>query len=413
IIMACVWSPCEEAGEESAVIVKFSNGLVKDTDQLNFQLFKHVDGANPRKKMRRIVVAESERLSYVGTNFGPGSLQCNNLCKYFVGVLDKRNKIMKVQSAQLYNLQPIIPGESEANAEQNKTQTYKERVDALIEAFGTTKQKRALSSRRMNEVGDDMLQKAVARAANTIIERKGLEALEQEVAEWQAETESTPFLPLCNRDAEKPEDVYPLNGLLSQVEFELLKDVGEKMARLTSEDLKMKERDIPMSVLRHLQSLPKPAKARQQQACCAWYLAFLIRIAKQRKLNRKFDEDSCPRVIFNKVQKNFTVEKFDNGRLKSTVPNSMVVKLASHCLALLLHMGDQTADLTLLHRDLTISEVKMIELAKAMGLKLSRQPTFTSLEESGTCNEHRMASLELPLVRYEHRLQNRKRKKMT
>ncbi|XP_026879834.2 DNA-directed RNA polymerase I subunit RPA49 isoform X2 [Electrophorus electricus] len=303
--------------------------------------------------------------------------------------------------------------ESEANAEQNKTQTYKERVDALIEAFGTTKQKRALSSRRMNEVGDDMLQKAVARAANTIIERKGLEALEQEVAEWQAETESTPFLPLCNRDAEKPEDVYPLNGLLSQVEFELLKDVGEKMARLTSEDLKMKERDIPMSVLRHLQSLPKPAKARQQQACCAWYLAFLIRIAKQRKLNRKFDEDSCPRVIFNKVQKNFTVEKFDNGRLKSTVPNSMVVKLASHCLALLLHMGDQTADLTLLHRDLTISEVKMIELAKAMGLKLSRQPTFTSLEESGTCNEHRMASLELPLVRYEHRLQNRKRKKMT
>ncbi|XP_026879833.2 DNA-directed RNA polymerase I subunit RPA49 isoform X1 [Electrophorus electricus] len=411
--MACVWSPCEEAGEESAVIVKFSNGLVKDTDQLNFQLFKHVDGANPRKKMRRIVVAESERLSYVGTNFGPGSLQCNNLCKYFVGVLDKRNKIMKVQSAQLYNLQPIIPGESEANAEQNKTQTYKERVDALIEAFGTTKQKRALSSRRMNEVGDDMLQKAVARAANTIIERKGLEALEQEVAEWQAETESTPFLPLCNRDAEKPEDVYPLNGLLSQVEFELLKDVGEKMARLTSEDLKMKERDIPMSVLRHLQSLPKPAKARQQQACCAWYLAFLIRIAKQRKLNRKFDEDSCPRVIFNKVQKNFTVEKFDNGRLKSTVPNSMVVKLASHCLALLLHMGDQTADLTLLHRDLTISEVKMIELAKAMGLKLSRQPTFTSLEESGTCNEHRMASLELPLVRYEHRLQNRKRKKMT
>ncbi|KAK1792567.1 hypothetical protein P4O66_012502 [Electrophorus voltai] len=411
--MACVWSPCEEAGEESAVIVKFSNGLVKDTDQLNFQLFKHVDGANPRKKMRRIVVAESERMSYVGTNFGPGSLQCNNLCKYFVGVLDKRNKIMKVQSAQLYNLQPIIPGESEANAEQNKTQTYKERVDALIEAFGTTKQKRALSSRRMNEVGDDMLQKAVARAANTIIERKGLEALEQEVAEWQAETESTPFLPLCNRDAEKPEDVYPLNGLLSQVEFELLKDVGEKMARLTSEDLKMKERDIPMSVLRHLQSLPKPAKARQQQACCAWYLAFLIRVAKQRKLNRKFDEDSCPRVIFNKVQKNFTVEKFDNGRLKSTVPNSMVVKLASHCLALLLHMGDQTADLTLLHRDLTISEVKMIELAKAMGLKLSRQPTFTSLEESGTCNEHRMASLELPLVRYEHHLQNRKRKKMT
>lgn len=48
-------------------------------------------------------------------------------------------------------------------------------LDALIEAFGTTKQKRALSSRRMNEVGNDTLQKAVARAATNIIDQKGLE----------------------------------------------------------------------------------------------------------------------------------------------------------------------------------------------------------------------------------------------
>lgn len=27
-------------------------------------------------------VAESDRMSYVGSNFGPGSLQCNNICKY-------------------------------------------------------------------------------------------------------------------------------------------------------------------------------------------------------------------------------------------------------------------------------------------------------------------------------------------
>lgn len=48
-------------------------------------------------------------------------------------------------------------------------------VDALIEAFGTTKQKRALSSRRLNEVGNDTLQKAVARAADNIIDQKGVE----------------------------------------------------------------------------------------------------------------------------------------------------------------------------------------------------------------------------------------------
>lgn len=36
----------------------------------------------------------------------------------------------------------------------------------------------------------------------------------------------------------------------------------------------------------------------------------------------------------------------------------MRVKLAAYCLALLLHLGKQTADLTLLHRDLRLSENK-------------------------------------------------------
>ena len=48
-------------------------------------------------------------------------------------------------------------------------------MDSLIEAFGTNKQKRALSSRRNNQVGEDSLQQAVAQAASNIIEQKGLE----------------------------------------------------------------------------------------------------------------------------------------------------------------------------------------------------------------------------------------------
>lgn len=49
------------------------------------------------------------------------------------------------------------------------------KVDSLIEAFGTNKQKRALNSRRLNQVGSDALNHAVAKAADTVIEQKGLE----------------------------------------------------------------------------------------------------------------------------------------------------------------------------------------------------------------------------------------------
>ncbi|XP_067260598.1 DNA-directed RNA polymerase I subunit RPA49 [Chanodichthys erythropterus] len=403
---ACEWKSCEET-ETDAYIVKFSNGIVKDAEHLDFKLFKHEDGLNPRKKNRRIVVAESDRLPYVGNNFGPGSLQCNNLCRYFVGVLDKGTMQMKVHNAQLFNMLPTIPGESAADDNKKQAETYREKVDALIEAFGTTKQKRALTSRRLNEVGNEMLHRSVAQAASNIINRKGVEALRNEVVEAQADTSL--FLPTCNTEADKPEDVYPFDCLLSAKEFNALKDVGMKMA--TPENLQeMRAEFCPQTVIRHLESLPIEDAARDRQSRCAWYLSFLIKVSHRKWLPLKFaTESGCPKIIFDKVRKNFTVESFHNGLIKNTVSMSMRMKLASHCLALLLHMNNQTADLTLLHRDLSITENKMLELAKAMGLTLSR---LTVINDEGIKDEHRMASVVLPLVFCDRRMERRKRKRM-
>lgn len=47
-------------------------------------------------------------------------------------------------------------------------------VDSCIEAFGSNKQKRALNSRRMNQVGNETLNMAVTRAAENIIGAKGV-----------------------------------------------------------------------------------------------------------------------------------------------------------------------------------------------------------------------------------------------
>lgn len=47
-------------------------------------------------------------------------------------------------------------------------------VDLCIEAFGTSKQKRALNSRRMNAVGNDVLNTAVTKAAANVIDAKGV-----------------------------------------------------------------------------------------------------------------------------------------------------------------------------------------------------------------------------------------------
>uniref|UniRef100_A0AAZ3R1C8 RNA polymerase I subunit E n=1 Tax=Oncorhynchus tshawytscha TaxID=74940 RepID=A0AAZ3R1C8_ONCTS len=326
--------------------VQFSNGTLRNTQQLDFSFYKNVDETNPRKKNRRLLVAESDRLSYVGNNFGTGSLKCNNLCKYYVGVLNKETMRMEVHNAQLFNMQPVIP---ENDASQNTDLTYREKVDSLIEAFGTNKQKRALTSRRLNQVGSETLQSAVAKAAHTIIDQKGLEALQQEVVQAESQSEVSHYLPPCYPDADTPQHVYLFDDSILHLDCVCVCVFGQ--------------------------------------------------------------EEGCPRIIHIKLMRTFTVETFNNGRVHYVVSTSMRVKVAAYCLALLLHMGDMTADLTLLHRDLGVTEKRMVEVAKSMGLTLSRHGCVTG-DDGGPTAENRLASLRLPLVKYQTFTEIRKRKKM-
>ncbi|XP_049428666.1 DNA-directed RNA polymerase I subunit RPA49 [Epinephelus fuscoguttatus] len=413
---SCSLVCCEQDREsDKAVIVRFSNGSVKNAGKLDITMYKNTDESNPRKKSRRIMVAETNRLSYVGNNFGAGSMRCNSLCKYYVGVLNKQTMQMEVHSAQIFNMQPAIPGETtEAAKPQDTTQTYREKVDSLIEAFGTNKQKRALSSRRLNQVGSDTLHQAVAKAATNVIDQKGLEALQQEVAETEAQGDLALHLPPCNANADKPENVYLFDDLLSPVEFGALEQAGSKMAALTSEELqKMRDDGGCLCVVKLLENMPTAVEeARDKTARCAFYLSMLLKLARQKNITRKFgQEEGCPRIIQSKLLKTFTMETFNNGRVQNMVSASMRAKLAAYSLALLLHMSHMTADLTLLHRDLGITEARMTEVAKSMGLTLIK-PYRGKTEEAGLQDTNRQASLVLPLVKYDQFTERRKRRKM-
>ncbi|XP_054460181.1 DNA-directed RNA polymerase I subunit RPA49 [Anoplopoma fimbria] len=404
----------EERDSDKAVIVRFSNGNVKHADQLDFTMYKNADESNPRKKSRRIMAAESDRLAYVGNNFGAGSLKCNNLCKYYVGVLNRQTMQMEVHVAQLFNMQPVIPGEAtETPTAQDTTQTYRDKVDSLIEAFGTNKQKRALNTRRLNQVGSDTLHQAVAKAANTVIHQKGLEALQQEVAETEAQDDLALHLPPCNAGADKPENVYLFDDLLSPMELGALEQAGSKLAALTFEEIhKMRDDGGSLCVVKYLENMPTVGEARDKVSCCAFYLWMLLKMARQKNVTRKFgQEEGCPRIIQSKLLRTFTVETFNNGRVQNMVSSSMRAKLAAYSLALMLHMSHMTGDLTLLHRDLGITEARMNEVAKSMGLTLSKMPRGKA-DKSDPRDTNRQASLVLPLVKYEQFTERRKRKKM-
>uniref|UniRef100_A0A8P0TIW3 RNA polymerase I subunit E n=1 Tax=Canis lupus familiaris TaxID=9615 RepID=A0A8P0TIW3_CANLF len=109
VLPSARWLYCGQPDEsQRAVLVQFSNGKLQNPGNVRFTLYKSNDSTNPRKRSQRILAAETDRLSYVGNNFGTGALKCNTLCRHFVGILNKTSGQMQVYDAELFNMQPLF-----------------------------------------------------------------------------------------------------------------------------------------------------------------------------------------------------------------------------------------------------------------------------------------------------------------
>ncbi|XP_040080901.1 DNA-directed RNA polymerase I subunit RPA49 isoform X1 [Oryx dammah] len=409
------WQYCREPDDsQSALLVQFSNGRLQNPGNMRFTLYKNNDSTNPRKRSQRILAAETDRLSYVGNNFGTGALKCNTLCRHFVGILNKTSGQMEVYDAELFNMQPLFSDESVESEStlESQAKSFREKMDSCIEAFGTTKQKRALNSRRMNKVGSESLNRAVAKAAENIIDTKGVTALVSDAIHDESPGDSV-YLPPCHADAAKPEDVYKFEDLLSPVEYDALQSPSEAFRNVTSEEiLKMIEENSHCSfVIEALKSLPSNEESRDRQARCIWYLDTLIKFRAQKVIKRKSAlGPGVPHIINTKLLKQFTCLTYNNGSLRNLISDSMKAKITAYVIVLALHINGFQIDLTMLQRDLKLSERRMMEIAKAMRLKISKGKVSLAV---GGEEEHRLGTLSIPLPPAQSLDHQSKRRKMT
>ncbi|KAM6104992.1 DNA-directed RNA polymerase I subunit RPA49 isoform 2-T2 [Pterocles gutturalis] len=345
--------------EQPAVLVQFSNGRLRRPDAMRFTVYRNRDTAHPRKRHRRILVSETERLSYVGNNFGSEVTKSNSLCRYFVGVLDKDSGQMGVYNAEIFNMQPLLSDNLiPDDTKDYQSKSYREKMDLCIEAFGTSKQKRALNSRRMNAVGNDILNTAVAKAAANVIDAKGVTALIQDVAQDDVQNISV-LLPPCNEDADKPENVYRFEDILSPAEYEALRVPAAVFVNLTPEEIakKTEEKSHCSFVLEELKFLPADEKRRDHKARCLWFLDTLIKFSYLKVIKKKHPMGpECPHIISRKLMKNFTSLTYNNGSVQNLISASMKAKITAYVIALALHINNFQTDLTVLQNGMKLQE---------------------------------------------------------
>lgn len=415
VLQSARWQYCGEPDDrQKAVLVQFSNGKLQNPGNMRFTLYNSTDLVNPRQKCHRILAAETDRLSYVGNNFGTGALKCNTLCRHFVGILNKTSGQMEVYDAEVFNMQPLFAEDSTEHGPplENQNKTFRDKLDSCIEAFGSTKQKRSLNSRRMNKVGSESLNFTVAKAAESIIDTKGVSALVSDAMQDDLQNDSL-YLPPCHADAAKPEDVYRFEDILSPAEYDALESPSEAFRKVTSEDiLKMVEENSHCSfIIEMLKSLPADEVQRNRQARSIWFLDALLRFRAQKVIKGKSAlGPGIPHIINTKLLKQFTCLTYNNGSLRNLISSSMKAKITAYAIILALHINNFQIDLTVLQRDLKLSEKRMIEIARAMRLKISKRKVSLA---DGREEDHRLGTLSIPLPPAQTSDRQSKRKKMS
>ncbi|XP_041473062.1 DNA-directed RNA polymerase I subunit RPA49-like isoform X1 [Lytechinus variegatus] len=364
--------------QEKPTLAKFSHGrLQRNSDGTwkkspSFTLLRSSDKDDKRKNLRRILVAEADSMQYVGQNYGDQASKANSMCKYMVGVLDKKTGKMKIFNSQLLELHPWL-GKKEIKEEQNnKINDFSlaEKKDRLTEAFGSSKKQRAMESRLKNKVGTEALETSAAKAVT--------HAADTPVLPQDSDID-TSLLPPCDRSAKRPQDVYKLEDIISARHKKSLQSQAEEL--LTGAKSQLDEwkstKKYPQYVLDHVPALLHEADHERSitQATKLLFLTFLMKLHATKPKELKTCLKNAPPGIRTHLYDTFTqVTPTPDGQSeKQLLSKSCKDKLLSYILVLAQLIDTFHTDITALTKDLNVPVKRLLAHARFIGCKTSSQ----------------------------------------
>ncbi|KAL9971833.1 hypothetical protein ACROYT_G018044 [Oculina patagonica] len=392
------YEPMESSSNAKPFVVHFTNATLKQNKgdgKIRFGCYQWADRADQRKKQRRTLIAETEDMEYSGQNFGQFS-RSNGLCKYVVGVYNKRTEVMKMYDTEMITLQPqILAGTAETNQEDDDQDSkldlsFLEKSDLLTEAFGSNKKKRNMVSRQRNKVDKDELNETVSDFLETLAK----EPLDTTDGREEEHSSIPPF----NINAETAADVYKLDDIITPLEYEALKRTSLEITSANKEKInEWRERKrFPEYVLQHLDGMSLNPSQRLHQSCCLLYLSYMMTLYSLNfKDLRKTDPlPGIPEVIKERLLSTFSLEK---GKARA-VPKRLKDKLVSYILVLALMIDEFTLDCMVIMKDLKMSLSRLSNHLRAVGcvIKSSKVPGKRKLEDGSVPSKTAVLKVPLP-----------------
>jgi len=373
-------------------IIEFENGNLSNkpdvTDKIQFDLQRYKFG-NAKSHHNDILTADTGNMKYVGN-------QVNAPCRYYIGVLHKENDTLQIYNTTMFKMHPAITDEKNktmiVNDEFDEEKSFLEKNDRLVEAFGSSKQKRAVSARKKNLIDKEEISGKILEVADNIdLSSKSLDS---------QDTQSQSLTPPINLLASSPAQLYNIEDIISPLDEPIIVEDADEFMSATREiiDAWKTESRFPEYIVQHLLHLPGSEEAKLDKIVKLRYLNYLIQFFKLTfaDLRRKDILHSVPSQVRTGMFEKFSLEK----NKKRFIPKRFKDKILCYILLLALIIDEFTLDCTTLMKDLKLGPARIGIHLKAIGCyieskRFKKGSKDTSSEQKPTPTT--LAVLKVPL----------------
>ena len=354
-------------------------------------------GKKAKKKLR--IIVKEPKMNYVAVE--------EDEQPFVVGLVSKSDGQIKICESPYFILKPECYIDRNQSGEQQQqsepTDSYAQKLDTLTAAFGSSRKRKAMQTKIKNRMDTDTLEKAVNSAVEaTKVTRRESAAAAAVVAEEQqqinaaatvaAPIEQYSILPVPNKNATKPVEVYDLYETLAVAREELDAFTADLSARFVSVPADMlkkwKESGLYSDyVLGELESLMQAGNGgssnnynyKKEKCRLLAYISFLISLYKlksaQLRNKSPLSAADVPNPAVNRLFDLYTVSS-DGGTGKQrirTMPRRLKDKLTCHILIAALNINDFNVPLQLFQKDLKLSAQKLQDYCQALGCFVKNQ----------------------------------------
>lgn len=284
-----------------------------------------------------------------------------------------------------------------------KTQQNRLQRNALGEAFGTKKAKKAIDDLERNQIDAEKLESYTDSIVDNIKALTSSLPTADDVAKQQSEDRP---IPPCKEDAATADEIYPLFGLLGASEY---KAIRIPASILREKNVEKRVQHFPVKTSSYINTRVGRIANEEQlpKLKLLYYAALLIgfyenrRVSNKRMLISKLNHP--PEILVDGLIERFGESKA--GRVGKEIEHSFTVtpknedKLLCYLFATCLRIDEYTVEIPVLASELSIRPMKVQELFKALGCKIklctAGQKEALGLSSAEAAN-YKMAALSLP-----------------